>query len=97
MGGRKSGTPPSRELVEQALKSVADGTMSQRAAAKYYGIDRTTLSRYAKHRFFRRKVRRCESCGHVVHMPCVACSHEVQEQAAKRQALKRRRVVSRTK
>lgn len=77
MGGVNSGTPPSREIVEAALRAVADGTLSLRAAAKRFGVDRTTLASYRDGTFFRRKIRRCGECGHVVEMPCLACSTDV--------------------
>lgn len=85
MGGRNSGTPPARELVETALAAVSEGTLSLREAARKFGVDRTTLAKYRDGQFFRRKRRRCPSCGHVVAMPCLACSAAVQTAAARLQ------------
>jgi hypothetical protein len=95
MGGANSGTPPSREIIEAALKDVAAGVHSLREAAKRFGVDRTTLAKYRDGEFFRRKVRRCPHCGHVVEMPCLACSTDVL--VAAMQAKKRRLVKARRK
>jgi ribosomal protein S27AE len=94
MGGVNSGTPPSREIIETALRAVEDGSMSLRTAAKHYGVDRTTLAKYRDGEFFRRKVRRCPECGNVVTMPCLLCSTDVKVaamHAAKRRLVKARR------
>lgn len=92
MGSATSGTPPAREKVEAALKAVASGQMSLRKAAKHFGVCRDTLAAYRDGAFYRRKVRRCPECGHVVSMPCVACSVEVQR--AHRKLEKRRRAAA---
>jgi hypothetical protein len=94
MGGVNSGTPPSREIVETALRAVENG-MSLRAAAKRFGVDRTTLASYRDGALFRRKVRRCPECGCVVEMPCLLCSTDVKVAALR--AAKRRRVQARKK
>lgn len=94
MGGANSGTPPSREIIEAALKDVAAGVLSLRAAAKRYGVDRTTLASYRDGTMFRRKVRRCPECGAVVDMPCLLCSTDVKVavlRADKRRLVKARR------
>jgi ribosomal protein S27AE len=91
MGNHRSGKPPSREKLEQALAAVADGVMSLRTASKHFDIDRTTLAKYRDGAFIRRRERRCPSCGSIVWMPCLRCSSDVlaAEQAAKKRRLAR--------
>ncbi len=76
MGGPNSGTPPSREQLEQAF-ALIDGGVSYREAARRSGLDRGTLAKYHENRHYRRKVRRCGECGCVVQMPCLRCSTDL--------------------
>ena len=93
MGGAASGTPPSREQLENAF-ALIEGGLSIRETAKRCNIDRTTISKYLADPMFRRKVRRCGECGAVVDMPCLLCSTDLKVaamHAAKRRLAKARR------
>jgi hypothetical protein len=78
----------SQGIVDQIVRLLADGRMSQRKIARAVGVSRGTIGAIAKgHRPRVRRAedrwgepirplgppRRCGSCGGLVFMPCLLC------------------------
>jgi len=78
----------SQAIVDQILRLLADGRMSQRKIARAVGVSRGTIGAIAKgHRPRVRRVedrwgrsirplgppKRCRGCGGLVFMPCLLC------------------------
>ncbi|MGL4513808.1 MAG: helix-turn-helix domain-containing protein [Lacipirellulaceae bacterium] len=75
----------SRERVEEALRLVEESGVSVREAARRLGVSRDSLAKYFADPLYRRVQGRCGRCGHVVRLPCGACSLELHAVVVQRQ------------